>query len=497
MNAPLRRSETMVEGGTLKLFALFHLNLAFSSIEEEQRIDVIRRCYWPLLDLADAYGPIGIEATGFTLEEIAARDPTWIARAKELLGRGRIELIGSGFAQIIAPLVPWRVTEANLRIGNAVYRDLLGTAPQLALVNEQAYASGLVGLYLDAGYRAILMDWDNPGSQHPHWPLETRYRPQRALGADGRSIGLLWTNTVAFQKLQRYAHGDLALHDYIGYLRGQRATADRVLCAYASDAEIFDFRPGRYKTEEKISGTEWTRIGEAFAALAAEPALERIAPSAALAGAGKPQPLKLETATCPVPVKKQRKYNLSRWAVTGRDDLGINAACQRIHDGLAAAGTGEEPWKELCYLWSSDFRTHITDARWIAFVKRLAEAERRWVFPRHLRRRPCLPRLRCRVTSTSRRRPFALGSIAAAASRSTRSISCPMRAPRSAACRTAISTTSRCRRTGTRAIVSSRHRANTRSLISNGAKHVLRRMNPGTCAFLRASRLRKAPSRSI
>ncbi len=31
--------------GTLNLFALFHLNLAFSSIEEEQRDDVIRRCY--------------------------------------------------------------------------------------------------------------------------------------------------------------------------------------------------------------------------------------------------------------------------------------------------------------------------------------------------------------------------------------------------------------------------------------------------------------------
>ena len=35
-------------------------------------------------------------------------------------------------------------------------------------------------------------------------------------------------------------------------------------------------------------------------------------------GAG--QSLSLESPACPVPVKKQRKYNLARWAVTGRDN---------------------------------------------------------------------------------------------------------------------------------------------------------------------------------
>lgn len=379
MNAPFPRRDVDAASGTLALFALFHLNLAFSSIEEEQRAEVIARCYWPLLDLAERHGPVGIEATGYTLEEIAARDPEWIARLKRLIERGRVELIGSGYGQIIGPLVPWRVTEANLRIGNAIYRRLLGTVPTLALVNEQAYASGLVGLYLDAGYTALLMDWDNPGAQHPQWPVETRYRPQRALGADGRSIGLLWTNTVAFQKLQRFAHGDIALDDYLAYIRAQRGPGDRVLCAYASDAEIFDFRPGRYKTEETMDGAEWPRLAQAFAALAAEDGIPLVAPRHALTlSSAKTQPLRLETAACPIPVKKQRKYNLSRWAVTGRDDLAINAACQRIHDGMVAAAADDAAWKELCYLWFSDFRTHITEKRWRAYCARLADAEKRW-----------------------------------------------------------------------------------------------------------------------
>jgi hypothetical protein len=379
MNAPLRKGEIAAQTSTLHLFALFHLNLAFSSIEEDRRGDVIARCYWPLLDLAQAHGPIGLEITGFTLEEIAKRDPEWIGRARALMAKGRIELIGSGYAQIIGPLVPARVSEANLRIGNELYRKLLGATPSLALINEQAYSAGLVGLYLDAGYRAILMDWDNPGAEHPEWSVEARYLPQRAVGADGRSIGLLWTNTVAFQKLQRFAHGDIALEQYLDHLRDKRSDNARVLCAYASDAEIFDFRPGRFRTEEAVGGeSEWKRLTRAFAAIQSE--LGWIAPSAALASESKHahQNLKLESAAVPVPVKKQRKYNLSRWAVTGRDDIAVNAACQRIYEGLAF-GADDAAWKELCYLWSSDFRTHITEKRWTDFCARLREAELKYV----------------------------------------------------------------------------------------------------------------------
>lgn len=366
---------------SLSLFAFFHLNLAFSSIEEEQREQVIARCYWPLLKLAENHGPIGVEASGFTLEEIASRDPGWIETLKRLIAAGRVEFIGSGYSQMIGPLVPARVTEANLEIGNEIYRRLLGIRPAVALVNEQAYSCGLVGLYLDAGYRAILMDWDNPSSHH-HWPAETRYRVQRALGADGRSIKLLWTNTVAFQKLQRFTHDDIELDEYISYIRKQRGRSNRVLCVYASDAEIFDYRPGRYRTEEAMgqnSGGEWEKIALAFAKLAEEPSMALVHPSQLLEARGTKQPpLRLESAECPIPVKKQRKYNLSRWAVTGRDDLAINAACESIYRELVAQNAGHAAWKELCYLWASDFRTHITPKRWDGMCQRLKAAQARW-----------------------------------------------------------------------------------------------------------------------
>jgi hypothetical protein len=359
-------------------FALFHLNLAFSSIEEEQHATVVRDCYGPLLDLAESHGPIGIEATAYTLQAIAKCDAGWLARLRDLIGRGRCEFIGSGYAQAIGPLLPADMLAANLRLGNDAYQKLLGLTPRIALVNEQAWSGGLVGQYLDAGYEALLMDWDNVANFHPDWAPELRYAPQRVLGSDGREIPILWTNTVAFQKLQRLAHDDISLEDYLEFVSGQRGAEDRTVCLYASDAEIFGFRPGRYRTEESNQGgTEWTRLNAALAGIGTLPGVKLVSPSDALKDAKKTAPIRLETAAYPIPVKKQRKYNVTRWAVSGRDDIAVNAACQRIHDALRATQAPNDDWRELCRLWASDFRTHITQGRWERYCRDLAAMEAR------------------------------------------------------------------------------------------------------------------------
>ena len=209
--------------------------------------------------------------------------------------------------------------------------------------------------------------------------------------------------------------------------------SDRALCIYASDAEIFDFRPGRYKTEEQCSGREWDMLAGALAALGREPLMRLIAPGAALGAAAHRaanQTLRLETAACPVPVKKQRKYNLSRWAVTGRDDLGVNAACERIYRGMADRDATDADWKELCYLWASDFRTHITEKRWAGFVARLTAAETKWRGAgTGASSRDARPGNRSRVTSRSKRRASSPASTAAAASPSRRCALRRMRPP--------------------------------------------------------------------
>ncbi len=364
---------------TLQLFAFVHLNLAFSSIEEEQRPTVIERCYWPLLRLAKRFDlPLGIEASGYTLECIAKIDPECLAELRRLVTSGPCEFIGSGYAQLIGPLVPAEVNVANLRCGMAVYESLLGIRPRLALVNEQAYASGLVPLYLEAGYDAVIMEWNNPFRTHPEWNPEWRYYPQRASSPAGEIIPVIWNESVAFQKFQRYVHGDIELAEYLRYVRGHMSADDRAFPVYGNDVEVFDFRPGRFMTEAPLHvDGEWARINDLFAALVAEPGTMFVKPSQVLDLMSHPyaaQALQLESAAQPVPVKKQDKYNLLRWAVTGRDDVDVNTRCWAVYESLRAnPSTTAEHWRELCYLWSSDFRTHITERRWTGFRKRLGD----------------------------------------------------------------------------------------------------------------------------
>ncbi len=344
---------------------------------------MLEKCYWPLLRLARKHSlPFGIEASGCTLEAIGKLDKNWIAEFRTLLDRGICEFVGSGYAQIIGPLVPAKVNVANLRIGNQVYRDLLGIQPRIALVAEQAYSAGLIQHYLNNGYQGIVMEWDNPSRFHPEWDPEWRYLPQVACGQHGEELPLLWNKSIAFQKFQRYAHGEMELEEYLDYLTSHLSESPRAMSLYGNDVEIFDFRPGRYHTEADLSNeSEWERLEKLFMTLKADARFRLVAPGSvmdmlSIPGAG--NRLSLESPECPIPVKKQGKYNITRWAVTGRDDLGINTISWRIHEILKRnQQSTEENWKELCYLWSSDFRTHITENRWESYKARLLGFEKK------------------------------------------------------------------------------------------------------------------------
>lgn len=376
----------------LQLYSIFHLNMAYSSIEEEQQPEVIRRCYWPLLRLARKYNlPLGIEATGHTLEAIAVSDPAWVEELRRLTEEGSCEFVGSGYSQIIGPLVPPEVNAANLRIGNQVYEHMLGFRPGIALVNEQAYSAGLIRHYIEAGYRAIVMEWDNPYRYHPEWDAKWRYLPQLACGQHGEEIPVIWNKAIAFQKFQRHAHGEMELNEYQEYLCGHLSDKPRSFSLYGNDVEIFNFRPSRFETEAVLQEDEWQRIERLFKTLLADGRFQFIRPSQVMElmqapGAG--NRLHLESSEQPIPVKKQEKYNITRWAVTGRDDLGINTVCWRIFESFKAnPASNDDDWRELCYLWSSDFRTHITKKRWNEYRGRLHEFEKK-VGANRLRPRP-------------------------------------------------------------------------------------------------------------
>ena len=190
-----------------KGYLVFHINLAFSSIEEKAWSDVIQSCYHPLLQLVEETGiPIGIEVTGWTLKQIKKIDPIWIERFKTLLDKGKCELIGSGYSQIIGPLAPFAVNKWNQKLGLNIYKQILDCVPKIVLVNEMAFSSSLVDLYKTVGYKAFIMDRDNV-----KLAVDSNRVPTHAIGNNKNTLPVLWSDSILFQKVQHFAHVILEL----------------------------------------------------------------------------------------------------------------------------------------------------------------------------------------------------------------------------------------------------------------------------------------------
>jgi hypothetical protein len=349
-------------------FILFHLNLAYSSIAESARQDVIKRCYYPLLALARKTKiPIGIELTSWTLKQIQSLEPQFIVELRQLISEGQCELIGSGYTQTIGPLVPAEVNYWNQHLAFDDYQCILGVTPKLVLVNEMAYSTSLVELYRQAGYEGMIMDRDNVRLALGLESEGYESVPSHALGLNDSTIPVLWSDSLLFQKLQRYAHGDSRLTDYIDFFKKRALVAKRPLAIYCNDVEIFDYRPGRFREERPAHEEgEWNRLERLLMTLTVQEKVQWLSPSDALAESLQAVTHEVKTLTSiaqPIPVKKQAKYNISRWAITGRNDLWINTLCYRIANALHGS-TDQVYWRRLLELWASDIRTHIEKKRW-------------------------------------------------------------------------------------------------------------------------------------
>ena len=67
-------------------FVLFHFNLAFSSIKFSDHKKVIKKCYYPILEIAlKSDIAIAIELSGWTLERINELDKSFIHLLNKLI----------------------------------------------------------------------------------------------------------------------------------------------------------------------------------------------------------------------------------------------------------------------------------------------------------------------------------------------------------------------------------------------------------------------------
>lgn len=363
----------------LHLFAVFHANLDFSAIPDRDVPVVIDRCYWPLLELVEELRiPVGIELPARTLLRLAEEEPEWVKALRSLAGRGGVEVVGSGHAQLIAPLVPVDVNRANLRLGRGAYEALLGESPTTWFVPEQTVSRGILPLFAEVGAKAVVVEWNNAATCRPELRA-LRTRSPRLLLPGGRELALLFNDSVVFQKVQRVAHGEIPAAEALRYVgEVHRRHGGGALCLYGGDLEIFDYRPGHAEPKGAASGLEMARLRALFGAFADPPLRSFVLPREAARRAAAPERIaELTHPAAPILCKKQPRYNPTRWAVSGRDGLRMNGRCFALRRLLRAAGAGPELDRELVSLWRSDLRTRATEEKLEAFEAGAAELRQR------------------------------------------------------------------------------------------------------------------------
>ena len=242
---------------------------------------------------------------------------------------------------------------------------MLGYKPNIFYVCEQAISKSMLDLYRPNGYDSIVIDWNNYLKANPSTKNNLQFKICSIKDKNKNRINIIWNNSVNFQQFQRYIYNEITFEEFTNkILKSNKKNINWSF--YGSDAEIFNYRPKRFFNENEIEVDEWDKINNIYLDLSKKKGLKFnfinniIKKNEILIK-------KLTNAEHPILVKKQNKYNVIRWALTGKDDLVLNRHCwdyfEKIKDNK-----NNNKWDILCDLWSSDYRTHTTERKW-TFLK--------------------------------------------------------------------------------------------------------------------------------
>lgn len=355
----------------IKIYSLFHLNTSFSSVEEKDLKKLIDKCYWPLLNIIENNDYcIAVECSGKTLLDIYKLDKNWIKKLKYLISKKKCEFIGSGYTQIIGPLVPEEVSINNLKYGQRTYKSILDITPKVGLINEQAFSRSLIKIYKKY-FKAVIFDWINARNNLSTLKYLKDSSPCFIEDDYKNKIPVIWSNSIAFQKFQRVVYKEIEFKKFIDYINQEKN--NKYHCIYSNDAEVFNFRTNRFKAEiNLVKENEWEEVKKIYEYFYNSKSHKFVTFDHLLKNI-KQKTIKLSTIKNPILVKKQSKYNINRWATCGKDNLLLNTYCWRIFNIIKRKKNKEKYWKKLCLFWSSDLRTHTTKKKWFKYKKEITK----------------------------------------------------------------------------------------------------------------------------
>ena len=373
----------------LYLYGIFHANLNFSYIAKDLYPQIVRLCYRPLLEFANqAQIPLAFEMSANTLKTVQQIDPELVELLKELWHRGTCQFIGSGYVQSIMPLMPNRANNQNLQHGNQIYKELLGKTPDMAFVNEQVYSGSLPSIYRDNGYTSLVVNWDSSSTKESSPDLV--YKPCSVNLTDQEVMPIVWHYTEAYRAVQSYVEQKSSLNEYNKWFDTKiDSNTIRSMAFYSSDWDVFDFKPWDSYPDGFPSPYqgEMKRLTDLISYLNSREDVEFVTPNKLLDIYSEKPVVTPESASNPLPYKKQDQHGMLRWAVGGRESARYNTQCYLLYQKLISAEAFvtdlseinvtddiDHIWRELCFLWNSDFRTFTTEEKNLEFRNRMGAA---------------------------------------------------------------------------------------------------------------------------
>jgi len=362
-----------------KAYSIFHLNISFSSLAEDQKEIVIKNCYEPLIDMISKNDyKVSIEITGYTVEQIQIFNPNLIKKINECIKCKKIELVFSGFEQLIYQLTPKKIIDLNIDLGKEIFKESFGFIPKIFWANEQCFTSDMLRTLSEAGFESIIIEKENLQKK---LDIESN-EPIVMEDLNGYSLNIVWNSSYYFQLFQRIIHGEYSL-DKANNIYSNLSREDLPLCIYGSDAEVFNYRPKRFHEEANLNDkNEWVKIEQLYRIIENND-IQTCFIAEILKSVKKKKIVsssEIDFLDNPVYVKKQKKYNLSRWALTGRNDIDVNTRAIRLIKNIDFdLEIDYESKKNLVALFSSDIRTHIEEKRWNLFIENLLKLEQKFV----------------------------------------------------------------------------------------------------------------------
>ena len=159
--------------------------------------------------------------------------------------------ITTSVKMVATNIPPMTVIAIGVRISEPSPKpSAIGIRPKIFLINEMSFSEDLIKIFLDQGIETVIFEWNNFKKYQVNLPNLMTNQPIILEDNNSNKINVIWANSMYFQKFQRCVYEQISEKDYLEFIKNE-SNYTSFIPIYSSDAEIFNFRPGRFKEEAK------------------------------------------------------------------------------------------------------------------------------------------------------------------------------------------------------------------------------------------------------